>query len=458
MIASLFRMLTLVRKELLALLRDPRSRVILFAPVIVQTLLFGYAATFDLNHAPYAAYDQDRSAASRELLAMLDGSGVFERVANIDRAAQVQSLIDSRRALLVVQIGPDFERRLAAGRPADMSVIADGRNSNTAGTALGYVNAIVDQFNANWRASHGLAQPPIRVSVRAWYNENLETSWNMIPALIGTITLLQTLLLTALSVAREREDGTFDQLLVTPIRPSEIMVGKALPSTLVGLAQATLILLVAQLWFRIPFAGSFVTLYAGLALFVLAAVGIGLFVSSLVATMQQAMLFSFVLLMPFILLSGLATPIGNMPEFFQYLTFINPLRYAIDIGRRVYLEGAGLAEISSDLWPLAVISVVARFVQYIPTCRDQRGHAAGGVLDVPQSAGVTGQTSGPGATAGTSAAASMARNCRVPVGDRLPVQFGTQGTVRERTSACRRGGRRHQGAARLVAADFRCAR
>jgi ABC-2 type transport system permease protein len=289
---------------------------------------------------------------------MLDGSGVFERVADVDRADAVRDLIDSRRALLVIGIGPDFERQIYAGGPAAVQVIADGRNSNTAGTAIGYVNAIVDRFNAEWRASRGLAGPAVSVTTRSWYNENLETSWNMIPGLIGTITMLQTLLLTALSVAREREDGTFDQLLVTPIRPGEIMIGKALPSTLVGLAQATLILLVAQLWFRIPFAGSFLTLYAGLVLFVVAAVGIGLFVSSLVATMQQAMLFSFVLLMPFILLSGLATPIGNMPDVFQYLTFLNPLRYAIDLTRRVYLEGVGPGPLLPDLWPLAAIALV----------------------------------------------------------------------------------------------------
>jgi ABC-2 type transport system permease protein len=159
-------------------------------------------------------------------------------------------------------------------------------------------------------------------------------------------------------VAREREDGTFDQLLVTPIRPVEIMLGKALPSTVVGLVQATLIFLVAQLWFQIPFAGSLITLYSGLVLFVIAAVGIGLFVSSLVANMQQAMLFSFVLLMPFILLSGLATPIANMPEAFQLITLVDPLRYALDITRRVYLEGTGLGQLVGDLWPLVVIAVV----------------------------------------------------------------------------------------------------
>jgi ABC-2 type transport system permease protein len=194
--------------------------------------------------------------------------------------------------------------------------------------------------------------------MRAWYNANLETRWFMIPALIGTLTFLQTLLLTAMSVAREREQGTFDQLLVTPFRPVEIMVGKALPSVLIGLIQATLILLVAQLWFRIPFAGSYLTLYAGLLLFLLAAVGMGLMLSAIVATMQQAMLYSFVILMPFALLSGLTTPLGNMPQIFQDLTLINPLRYAIDIAHRVYLEGAGLDRLVGDLWPMAAIATV----------------------------------------------------------------------------------------------------
>jgi len=165
-------------------------------------------------------------------------------------------------------------------------------------------------------------------------------------------------LLTAMSVAREREQGTFDQLLVTPFRPVEIMVGKALPSVLIGLIQATLILLVAQLWFRIPFSGSYLTLYAGLLLFLLAAVGMGLMLSAIVATMQQAMLYSFVLLMPFALLSGLTTPLGNMPEIFQYLTLVNPLRYAIDIAHRVYLEAAGLDQLVGDLWPMAIIATV----------------------------------------------------------------------------------------------------
>ena len=239
-----------------------------------------------------------------------------------------------------------------------MQVIADGRNSNTAGTALGYISSIVEQFNAEWRGAHGLAAAPLGITSRFWYNPNLETRWNMIPGLIGTLTLIQTMMLAAMSVAREREQGTFDQLLVTPFRPFEIMAGKALPAMAIGTTQATSVLLVAQLWFRIPFAGSYLTLYVGLLLFLLAAIGIGLLVSSVAATMQQALLYSMLLIIPFSLLSGMTTPLRNMPPAVQYFTTINPLRYAIDITRRVYLEGASLNLLRSDLWPLALIAAL----------------------------------------------------------------------------------------------------
>jgi pyoluteorin transport system permease protein len=356
MLDSILRILALTRKELLAILKDPRGRVSLVLPPILQCLIYGYVATYDLNNVTYVVLDQDRSVASRELMAGLDGSGIFRRVANLNRAADIKSYIDEKRALLAIQIDPDFERQLLLNIPAKIQVIADGRNSNTAGTAMGYIAAVVDEFNVAWRRAHGVTGSSVQLRTRAWYNPNLETRWHMIPALIGTLTLLQTLLLTGMSVAREREQGTFDQLLVTPFRPMEIMAGKALPSMLVGVVQATLILLVAQLWFRIPFAGSFVTLYAGLALFLLAAVGIGLLVSSVAATMQQAMLLSFLIMMPFTLLSGLMTPISSMPEILQYTTLVNPLRYAIDIAHRVYLEAAGLDLLIPELWPLALIA------------------------------------------------------------------------------------------------------
>lgn len=358
LVDSIFRILALTRKELLAVLKDPRGRSTILIPPILQCLLFGYAATYDLTDVPYAVLDQDHSAAANELLAHFDGSGVFHRVASLGRAEDLKTWINTRRALVVIQIGQDFQRRLLSGQSADVQVIADGRNSNTAGTATSYVATIVEGFNADWRRAHGQGDPPVQVTMRTWFNPNLETRWSMIPSLIGTLTMIQTMLLMAMSVAREREEGTFDQLLVTPFRPAEIMAGKALPSMLIGTTQATTILLVAQLWFRIPFAGSLVTLYAGLILFLLAAVGIGILLSSVASTMQQAMLFGFVIIMPFSLLSGLTTPISSMPPALQYVTMVNPLRYAIDIAQRVYLEGVGLDRLVPDLWPLAVLGAV----------------------------------------------------------------------------------------------------
>ncbi len=358
MLASILRIFALVRKEFLAIMKDPRSRVILFMPPLVQTMLYGYAATYDLNNVPYAVLNHDRTAASDQLLARLDGSGIFHRVANLQRVQDIDSCINTRQAVAVLTIDQDFERRLLAGRPANVQVIADGRNSNTAAVASGYIAAVVDAFNATWKSEHGQSATPIRIVNRAWYNPNLESRWNMVPALIGTLTMLGTLILTALSVAREREQGTFDQLLVTPFRPAEIMAGKAIPCMSIGLAQATTILLVAQFWFRIPFVGSYLMLYLGLSLFLIAAVGLGLFVSSIARTMQQAMLYSFMLLMPFTLLSGLTTPISSMPPSLQTVTLANPLRYAIDIAHRVYLEGAGIRLLWPELWPLAVIGFI----------------------------------------------------------------------------------------------------
>ncbi len=355
---SLQRILILCRKELLSIFKDPRSRIVLFAPIVLQTLLFGYAATFDLNRVPLGILDQDRSGASHDLIASLLGGGIFERARDLESPAQIANVINRKRALVVLHIGPHFERDLLAGATPTVQVLMDGRNSNTAATAAGYINAVVERFNERWREERGSASTPLSLQSRAWYNENLETRWYMIPSLIAALSMLQTLMLSGLSVAREREQGTFDQLLVTPLRPGEIMVGKAAPPILIGLVQSSLILLIALFWFGIPFAGSYLTLYASLLIFTIASVGIGLAISAYAANMQQAMLFSFVLLMPMMLLSGLASPVKNMPEVLQTITLANPLRHAIEAVHRVYLEGAGIATIFDNLWPLAIIASV----------------------------------------------------------------------------------------------------
>lgn len=345
--------LALIRKELLALLKDPANRTLLFAPPLIQALLFGYGATYDLTHAPYAVLDLDGGEASRELLARIDGTGVFERVATLDGTSRIAAQIDSGDALLVVVFPPDFGSRLAAGSAAPMQVILDGRNSATAGAASGQITAIVAAFNE----SRG-ATSPVTIVRRAWFNPNYESRWNLMPAMIASLSMIQTLMIAALSVAREREQGTFDQLLVTPLRPAQILIGKALPAILVGLLQSTIIFLIILFWFAIPMSGSVWLLYLGLLTFTAASVGIGLSISAVALTMQQAMLYTFMLIMPLMLLSGLLTPVRNMPWILQVATYANPLRFGIDTVRRVYLEGATFADVAPDFVPLLAVAAV----------------------------------------------------------------------------------------------------
>lgn len=349
----LAKIVSLIRKELLALFKDPSSRALLFAPALMQSLLFGYGATYDLTHVPYAVLDQSRGAASTELLARLDGTGVFERVATLDSSTRIAGWIDSGDALLVISIPADLQQRLASGQQAPLQVILDGRNSSTAGLAAAYLGSIVSSYNQSLGNTASMT-----VERRSWFNPNLESRWNLMPAMIAALSMLQTLMLAALSVAREREQGTFDQLLVTPLTPLQILVGKALPSMLVGLLQSTIIFLIILFWFQIPMNGSVWLLYLGLVMFTLASVGIGLSISAVSLTMQQAMLYTFMLVMPLMLLSGLLTPVRNMPEILQVATYVNPLRFGVDLVRRVYLEGAGFSDVAFDFVPLLAVAAV----------------------------------------------------------------------------------------------------
>lgn len=355
LIYFLRQIINLCHKEFIVIFKDPASRVVLIVPPLVQSLLFGYAATYDLSNVPYAVLDQSRGAASTQLLARLDGSGMFHRVATLDSVTQIADAIESGDALLVLQFGADFESRLAAGQAAALQLLLDGRNSTTAGTASAQIHAIVAAYNA----SRGTANPMgLTIETRAWYNPNLETRWNILPGLIAALSMMQTVMLAALSVAREREQGTFDQLLVTPYRPIQIMIGKAIPCVLVGLLQSGLVLMVARFWFGIPMQGGLFALTISMSMFTIATVGIGLSISALSNTMQQAMVYTFVLLMPLVLLSGLATPVRNMPDSLQIATYINPLRFAIALVRRVYLEGATLIEVWPNFIPFFAIALI----------------------------------------------------------------------------------------------------
>ena len=350
--------IVLIRKEALMILKDKRSRFVLFVPILIQTVVFGYVATFDLNRIEFALLDEDRSLASRELIKRFEGSPIFHRVATLSGDAEISKVLDNKKALMVLRIGPQFERRLNAGQTVPVQVLVDGRNSNVAGTAAGYAAGIIEAFSNARMQKMGSAGPSVTVSSRAWFNPNLETRWNVISGLLALLAVIQVLVLAGQSVAREREQGTFDQLLVTPFRPMTIMIGKALPPVLLGLVQSSIVLLIALHWFEIPFAGSFPLLFLCLIIFNFAIVGIGLCVSALTSTMQQAMLYSFTLLMPMILLSGFATPIKSMPEAFQLATLFNPVRYGVELAQRIYLEGAGPEVAMPLLGRLCVIAVI----------------------------------------------------------------------------------------------------
>ncbi|HEV2434854.1 MAG TPA: ABC transporter permease [Verrucomicrobiae bacterium] len=368
------RILALMIKEFLALLKDKRSRMVVFIPPIIQLLVFGYAATFDLNRIPFAVYNEDSGLASRDLVARFAGSPNFRQVATLTHEEEIAPLVDAKRVLLVLHLGPTFSRDLWSGRSAPVQLMVDGRNSNTAAILLNYVNTIVAAFNTDWQQSTGSprgagaddstgqATAQAHLEARAWFNPNLVSRWFIVPGIVGLLTLVVTTLVTALSVAREREQGTFDQLLVTPFRPGEILLGKALPGFIIGLFEATLIILIAVLWFQVPLRGSLLTLYVGLLCFLLSTVGMGLMISSLAVTQQQGLLGAFLFLVPCIILSGFATPIANMPHWVQMITYVDPLRYFLIILRGVFLEGTPFHLLLDQFWPMAIIGVVNLFL------------------------------------------------------------------------------------------------
>lgn len=349
--------LSLIIKEFLALLKDKRSRFVLIGPPIVQLVVFGYAATFDLNQVPFAVYDEDNTALSHLLTERFSGSDTFRQIGEINRDADIQPMIDNKQALMVLHIGPRFSDDLAAGKSASLQVIVDGRNSNTALLALNYVRTILLDFSADWAKQQQRPPPPAKLVMRAWYNSNLVSQWFIVPGIVGLLTLVVSLLVTALSVAREREEGTFDQLLVTPLRPVEILIGKSVPGLIIGLLESTFIILIAVYWFEVPLRGQISALYLGLFLFLLANIGVGLMISSLSVTQQQGLLGAFLFLVPAVILSGFATPIANMPEAVQQLTLINPMRYFLVIVRGVFLEGADMELLAPQYWPMAVIAL-----------------------------------------------------------------------------------------------------
>jgi ABC-2 type transport system permease protein len=356
------RISTLVVKEMLAVFRDPRSRFVLVVPPLIQMIVFSFAATQEVRNVRMAVFDPDGGIAARELVSRFAGSRTFRSVRLLRGRDEIRRVVESEDALVVLSIDPAFSRDLQAGRPAHVQLILDGRRANAAAVVLGYATSIIGEFSQTARGRLALhPQPRATSSIvvsRAWFNPNLSSVWNTVPSLVGILTTLIGLLVTALSVARERELGTFEQLLVSPLRPFEILVGKTVPALALGFVEGLLMAAAGRLIFGIPLVGSVFLLAGAILIFLLAIVGVGLLISSISMTQQQAILGAFTFMVPAVLLSGFATPVENMPAWLSWVSYGDPLRYFLVISKGVFLEGMSPRVAAMNLWPLAVIATV----------------------------------------------------------------------------------------------------
>ncbi len=353
------RVVRLIRKELRQIFRDPRMKRVIFIAPILQLVVFGYAVNTDIRETPMFVVDHDVSRASRELVDALTASGFFRVVDRSRDSARLTRALDAGRAIVGIQIPPDFSRRLASGQAAEVQVIVDGTNSNTATVAQSNALGIIRDFAAGRLAGMVAGGLPAGVDfrIRAWFNPDLASRVYNVPAVLGVIVLLMSLLLTAITVVREREIGTLEQLMVTPLRPAELILGKTLPVALIAGVQFTLVMLVAIFWFDIPFRGSLPALIAAAFIYIVSGLSFGLLISTLARTLQEALIVMFLVLLPAIILSGFMFPIFTMPEPFQWLTLVNPIRHFLEIVRPVFLKGYGVAE----LWPqyIALLLIAA---------------------------------------------------------------------------------------------------
>lgn len=361
----LTRLRHMLIKEFIQVLRDPRTRMLLLVPPLVQLMVFGYAATFEIRHIRMAVLDLDQSQDSRELVARFAASRYFDLRRQLAHPREVGGVVERGEATIVLQIHPGFAQQLRKGQTASVQVIVDSTDSNAALVSLGYLSQIAGEYSAEvqnermQRTNPALAAqvPRIAIERRPWFNTDLQSRWFFVPGVIGSITLVIVTVLTAFAVVREREIGTLEQIMVTPIRRSEFLLGKTLPFFLIGLVDVAMIASVGTFWFKIPFRGEIGVLLLGTVLFLLCTLGIGLFISTLSATQQQAMVTSFFFIMPAITFSGFGFPIAAMPKALQWLSYLDPLRYFLVVIRSVYLKGVGLDVLWPQLWPMAAIAV-----------------------------------------------------------------------------------------------------
>ena len=348
------RLTAQIVKELLSYLRDPRSRLTLVGPPLMQLLIFSYAATLEVDNIQLAVLDQDNGYWSHEMIEQVEGAGFVSGIHFVQTPEQLTAMINNREVLAGLRFPQDFSRDVARGKPAVAQAVIDGRRAYSGQVALAYLNQVAASVGAEIHPRTA-ASP---AAVRHWFNPNLIYKWFIVPSLSGILAMLIALVVTGLSIARERELGTFDQLLVSPARPIEIIVGKTVPALIIGTALASIMIAAGVLLFGIPFTGSLLWLLAAVILFILSMVGIGLMMSSICQTQQQAILGTFSIAVPIVLLSGFVTPVENMSGFLQFIARVNPMTYYLIIVRGCFLKELPVSEILNNAWPMALIAVV----------------------------------------------------------------------------------------------------
>jgi len=352
-------------KEFIQVFRDPRMRTVIFIIPCIQTIVIGYAVTLDVRDVRTAVYDLDNTAESRELVARFLRSGYFRAVEYVGSEKRVRDLVDRGQVSVVLQINRGFSEDLQGGRTAQVQVIVDGTDSNTAGIVLSYASRIMGTYSdqiavKRFEQLTGTRRHPALVDLRwrAWFNANLESRNYFVPAVIVIVVTLVTLLLTSMAVVREKEIGTMEQIMVTPITRIEFVLGKTVPFALIGFADVIIVTLVGTLWFQVPIRGSILLLLAATGLYLMTTLGAGLLISTISQTQQQAMMSTFFFFFPAMLLSGFAFPIASMPQIVQWLTLLNPLRYFLIIVRGIFLKGVGADVLWRELVALAAMGLV----------------------------------------------------------------------------------------------------
>jgi ABC-2 type transport system permease protein len=356
------RLRQMLLKEFIHLFRDKQARFSLIVPPLLQMLIFGYAASYEVNRVSTAVLDFDHSQESREFLERFSASSRFQVRDVLQNESQIQSLLDHRRVVLVIQIQPGFAELLRKGNTAPVQAVLDGTDSNTALIAVGYINQIAARFAQDYqvqlaermRPTLATFAPSITIQERPWYNANLESRWFFVPGVIGTLVLVSVMTLTSFAVVREREIGTLEQLMVTPISPTELIVGKTLPFLLVGLGNVVFVAILGSLWFQVPFRGNVFVLLIGTTLFLSSALGVGLLISTVCQTQQQAFAISFFYITPAIMLSGFGYPISSMPILLQWFTNLDALRFYLVVLRGTFIKGVGL----NVLWPQMIAMAI----------------------------------------------------------------------------------------------------